>query len=51
MINFAQASPYSVCSGRSGEVLGKVSEQEVLDGIMRHGYNVKMEEIINIHNP
>ena len=53
VINFFVPGFYHIVFvvGRSGEVLGKVSEQEVLDGIMRHGYNVKMEEIINIHNP
>jgi stage IV sporulation protein FB len=37
--------------GKNGEVLGKVSEQQVFNAIMRSGFNVRMEEIIKMHNP
>ncbi|MDD2573295.1 MAG: M50 family metallopeptidase [Bacillota bacterium] len=35
--------------GEKGEVLGRVSEGQVLDGILRYGYNIRMEEIIKMH--
>ena len=27
-----------------------MSEQEIISGILRYGYNVRMEEIIEMHN-
>ena len=36
--------------GKNGEVLGKVTEQEIISGMIRYGYNVRMEQIIRMHN-
>lgn len=36
--------------GKNGEVLGKVTEQEIISGMICYGYNVRMEQIIRMHN-
>jgi stage IV sporulation protein FB len=36
--------------GKNGEVLGKATEQEIISGMIRYGYNVRMEQIIRMHN-
>lgn len=34
--------------GEDGQVLGRVGEQEILNGMMRYGYNVRLQKIIGI---
>jgi hypothetical protein len=36
--------------GKNGELLGKATEQEIISGMIRYGYNVRMEQIIRMHN-
>jgi stage IV sporulation protein FB len=36
--------------GKNGEVLGKATEQEIISGMIRYGYNVRMEQIIRMQN-
>jgi stage IV sporulation protein FB len=36
--------------GTEGQVLGRVGEQEILNGVMKYGYNVKMIDIVKMYN-